>query len=82
MVKTKPAFKDSAAYNQLNTLIAESTNVIVAHNAGFDIAILVIWFDIYLSQGSRVIRRKKYNSQNLKEDRQMLLNYFKRLHAF
>jgi DNA polymerase III epsilon subunit-like protein len=40
MVKGKPPFKTSPTHNQLSTLIAEPTNVIVAHNASFDIAML------------------------------------------
>lgn len=40
MVQDKPRFKDSAAFGQLNALTADPDNVIVAHNAAFDIAML------------------------------------------
>ncbi|MGD8835583.1 MAG: DUF3820 family protein [Desulfobacteraceae bacterium] len=40
MVRNKPPFKNSPAYQKLNALVSDSDNVIVAHNAKFDIAML------------------------------------------
>jgi exodeoxyribonuclease X len=40
MVQDKPRFKTSAAFEQLSALVADPNNVIVAHNAAFDIAML------------------------------------------
>jgi len=40
MVKDKPVFKQSPAYRKLKELLDEDTNVIVAHNAKFDIEML------------------------------------------
>jgi len=40
MVQDKPSFKGSNAYNKLNELVANDNNVIVAHNAKFDISML------------------------------------------
>ncbi len=40
MVKDKPAFKASAVYQKLSELVADDKNVIVAHNAQFDMNML------------------------------------------
>jgi DNA polymerase III epsilon subunit-like protein len=40
MVKDKPPFRGSAAYKKLNELLSDQTNIIVAHNAKFDISML------------------------------------------
>ena len=40
MVKGKPTFRDSDLYRQLDTLIADENNAVVAHNAKFDIGML------------------------------------------
>lgn len=40
MVKGKPSFRDSAVYKQLIDLVSDQINVIVAHNAKFDISML------------------------------------------
>jgi DNA polymerase III epsilon subunit-like protein len=40
MVKDKPPFRDSAAYHQLSDLVADDNNIVVAHNARFDIGML------------------------------------------
>jgi DNA polymerase III epsilon subunit-like protein len=37
MVQDKPTFRDSDTWKQLRDLIAPNTNVMVAHNAAFDI---------------------------------------------
>ncbi len=40
MVKDKPAFKGSDVFQKLSELVADDSNVIVAHNAKFDINML------------------------------------------
>jgi DNA polymerase III epsilon subunit-like protein len=40
MVKDKPQFKNSEAWRQLTELFADSSNIIVAHNAKFDVEML------------------------------------------
>lgn len=40
MVKDKPAFKDSAIYTELDTILKSESAVFVAHNAKFDIGML------------------------------------------
>lgn len=40
MVRGKPPFNDSKAYHTLQRLVQEKSNVLVAHNAKFDIAML------------------------------------------
>jgi len=40
MVADKPAFKESAVYQQLTDLVADENNIIVAHNAKFDLNML------------------------------------------
>jgi exodeoxyribonuclease X len=40
MVQDKPAFKESDVYQQLSDLIADANNIVVAHNAKFDINML------------------------------------------
>ena len=40
MVKDRPPFRDSSDYNQLSGLVSDQNNVIVAHNAKFDIGML------------------------------------------
>lgn len=40
MLSGKPAFKGSSAYNQLGKLIEDKANVIVGHNARFDVNML------------------------------------------
>jgi exodeoxyribonuclease X len=40
MVKDKPAFKDSAIYTELDTILKNPNSIFVAHNAKFDIGML------------------------------------------
>jgi len=40
MVQDKPVFRGSDAWNQLQDLITSDSNVMVAHNAAFDVAML------------------------------------------
>jgi DNA polymerase III epsilon subunit-like protein len=40
MVGDKPPFRDSAVYHQLSDLISDDNNIVVAHNARFDIGML------------------------------------------
>ena len=40
MLRDKPSFRDSAEWNQLRDLIVPNTNVMVAHNAAFDLDML------------------------------------------
>lgn len=40
MVKTKPQFKNSEAWRKLYELIVDSSKIIVAHNAKFDLGML------------------------------------------
>lgn len=40
MVKDKPAFKDSATYTELDTILKNESTIFVAHNAKFDIGML------------------------------------------
>ena len=40
MVQDQPPFRESAAYNHLNTMIDDENNVIVAHNTTFDVDML------------------------------------------
>jgi DNA polymerase III epsilon subunit-like protein len=40
MVRDKPPFKDSSACRQLTSLVSDGNNVVVAHNAQFDILML------------------------------------------
>ena len=40
MVKDRPPFRDSSDYSQLSGLVSDQNNVIVAHNAKFDIGML------------------------------------------
>jgi exodeoxyribonuclease X len=40
MVRDKPPFKDSSAYRMLRSLVSDPDNVIVAHNAKFDMVML------------------------------------------
>jgi exodeoxyribonuclease X len=40
MVKAKPVFRGSTAYQKLNELVSDQNNTIVAHNAKFDIGML------------------------------------------
>lgn len=39
-VEDKPPFQGSETYNLLNTLVLDESNVIVAHNARFDVEML------------------------------------------
>jgi len=41
MVAGKPAFKDSPEYQKLVDLLNDDTNILVAHNAKFDVDMLV-----------------------------------------
>jgi DNA polymerase III epsilon subunit-like protein len=41
MVEKKPGFKNSAPYRKLTDLFKEDTNILVAHNAKFDVDMLV-----------------------------------------
>lgn len=40
MVKDKPAFKDSAIYTELDTILKNPNSIFVAHNAKFDIGMI------------------------------------------
>jgi DNA polymerase III epsilon subunit-like protein len=41
MVADKPAFKDSPEYQKLVDLLNDDTNILVAHNAKFDVDMLI-----------------------------------------